>query len=130
MQPHVNPGDTLNITNGTFVSRGGEASSVANRALAGVTVNLVGSGPYSAGVSIQDGSIGKLELVPTSNSDLGTSKYGNLYVTGSVTIDGPLQAGGRFQAPGFLTVNLNGPATLNLNGGALAYQPVDEIGLA
>ncbi len=110
-QPEVNPGDTLVLTGGTFAAQGGQ--------LSGVTVYLNGTTQASpATVAVQDGTIGKLQMVSFSNP-VRYSSYGNLDVTGTVTIESPLQWGGRVTPPGFLTVNLNGSATLNLNGGDL-----------
>ncbi len=111
-QPRVNPGDTLNIAAGTFSAQGGQLSDVA--------VDLAGSQAAPAGLTVQNGSIGSLGLVPMASSDLGVSKYGKLTVVGTVTIEGALRAGGRPAAPGALAVTLNGAATLNLHGGRLA----------
>ncbi len=111
-QPKANPGDTLNIAAGTFSAQGGQ--------LSGVTVDLAGSQAAPAGLALQNGSVGKLVLAPMTNNDLGVSKYGKLTVSGTVTVVGALQSGGRPAAPGVLAVTLNSGATLNLNGGQLA----------
>lgn len=112
LQPSVGSGDTLAITASTFVARGAQ--------LAGVTVDLAGARSSVAGLSLSNGSVGKLELAPVSDADMGVSKYGALHVAGTVTINGRLDAGGRPVAPSFLTVTLGNAATLNLNGGQFA----------
>lgn len=111
-QPRVNPGDTLDIAGSTFAAQGSQ--------LSGVTVDLTGSQASPAGLAVQNGSIGKLDLVPSAGGDLSIPQYGKLTVTGIVTIQGALQSGGRPAAPGALAVTVGGGATLNLNGGQLA----------
>ena len=111
-QPTVNPGDTLAIAGGTFAAQGAQ--------LSGVTVDLTGSQAAPGGLTVQNGSVGKLQLLPLTGGDMGIAKYGTLTVAGNVTIQGALQSGGRPAAPGALAVTLNSGATLNLNGGQLA----------
>ncbi len=108
-QPGVNPGDTLVLTGGTFTAQGGQ--------LSGVTVDFSGTQAAPATLAIQDGSIGT--VVPRSSiNPQAISSSGILDVTGTVTIENGLSWGGRV-APGVLAVNLDGDATLNLNGGSL-----------
>ena len=108
-QPEVNRGDRLAITGGTFTTQGGQ--------LSGVAVNLSGTQAAPATLAIRDGSIGSLAPRSESNPQ-GISSYGNLDVSGTVTIESGLSWGGRV-APAYLSVTLNDAATLNLNGGGL-----------
>ncbi len=111
-QPTTNGGDTLTLSGGTYAAQGGQ--------LSGVTVNLTGSQASPANLALQNASVGKIELVPAAGADMGISKYGKVTVTGTATVQGGLQSGGRPAAPGALAVTLNSGATLNLNGGQLA----------
>ncbi len=109
-QPQANPGDTLVLTGGTFTAQGAQ--------LSGVTVFLNGTQASPANLEVQDGTVGKLVL--TSFSDpVRYPGFGNLDVSGNVTVESPLQWGGRPQSPGFLTVTMGSADTLNLNGGNL-----------
>lgn len=110
LQPALRPGDTLTITRGTVAARAGE--------LSGVTVDLGGTQDAPAGLSVTNGAIGALELVPLGyGADQQQPRFGTLDIYGRVTVQGALQSGGRFQAPGSLSVTLHGPATLALGGG-------------
>ena len=108
-QPEVNRGDRLAITGGTFTAQGGQ--------LSGVAVNLSGTQAAPATLAVRDGSIGNLAPRSEDNPQ-GITSYGNLDVSGVVTIESGLSWGGRV-APAFLNVTLNDAATLNLNGGNL-----------
>ena len=110
-QPEVNPGDRLNIVDGTFTAQGSQ--------LSGVTIDLTGTRTSPAGLAVQNGSVGKLTLVELDHGGFGNASYGTLTATGTVTIDNPLNWGGRPLTPCFLTVNLNNAATLNLSGASL-----------
>ena len=109
-QPQPNPGDTLVLTGGTFTAPGG---------LPGVTVYLNGTTPAApATLAVQGGSVGALKLISLSNP-VRYASYGNLAVSGNVTVESPLQWGGRSISSQSLTVTMGSADTLNLNGGSL-----------
>lgn len=106
-------GDTLNEDGGTVVGTG--------NALAGVTVNLAGTGSASAALLLADATIGNIQLYPDTTRPTG--QYGNIDVYGTVTDAGGISMGGSIQPPGFAYVTLHGPTShLTLNGTSSVQQ--------